>query len=153
LDVYLHDTYAGGYTNFNRYYFAQVDKLAAIIDERYNEGGDIADYVIDYLRRPLLSYWNMREGKDITTPIEAIFGPKVMIMNEMAGSGGDALPWTFRKTGGRKAHLGRPGWPLHQSWRLAGRWLYGYAELGVLQPQRNLGRGESRGLAGYGSGI
>lgn len=97
--VYLPDTYAGGYTNFNRYYFAQVDKEAAIIDERYNGGGDIADYVIDYLRRPLLSYWNMREGKDITTPIEAIFGPKVMITNEMAGSGGDALPWMFRKTG------------------------------------------------------
>jgi tricorn protease len=97
--VYLPDTYAGGYTNFNRYYFAQVGKDAAIIDERYNGGGDIADYIIDYLRRPLLSYWNMREGKDITTPIEAIFGPKVMIINEMAGSGGDALPCMFRKTG------------------------------------------------------
>ena len=97
--VYLPDTFAGGYTNFNRYFFAQVDKQAAIIDERYNGGGDVADYVIDYLRRPLLSYWNMREGKDITTPIEAIFGPKVMITNEMAGSGGDALPWMFRKTG------------------------------------------------------
>jgi tricorn protease len=97
--IYLPDTAAGGITNFNRYFFAQVNKDAAIIDERYNGGGDIADYVIDYLRRPLLSYWNMREGKDITTPIEAIFGPKVMITNEMAGSGGDAMPWMFRKTG------------------------------------------------------
>ena len=118
--VYLPDTYAGGYTNFNRYYFAQVGKEAAIIDERYNGGGDIADYIIDYLRRPLLSYWNMREGKDITTPIEAIFGPKVMITNEMAGSGGDALPWMFRKTaigplvgkrtwGGLVGHYTNPG--------------------------------------------
>jgi tricorn protease len=97
--VYLPDTYAGGYTNFNRYYFAQVGKDAAIIDERYNGGGDIADYIIEYLRRPLLSYWSLREGSDITTPIEAIFGPKVMIINEMAGSGGDAMPWMFRKTG------------------------------------------------------
>ncbi len=97
--VYLPDTYAGGYTNFNRYYFAQTDKQAAIIDERYNGGGDIADYIIDYLRRPLLSYWNMREGKDITSPLESIYGPKVMITNEMAGSGGDALPWMFRRTG------------------------------------------------------
>jgi tricorn protease len=97
--VYLPDTYAGGYTNFNRYYFSQVGKDAAIVDERYNGGGDIADYIIDYLRRPLLSYWTMREGKEMTTPIEAIFGPKVMIINEMAGSGGDALPWMFRKTG------------------------------------------------------
>ncbi|HVP45828.1 MAG TPA: PDZ domain-containing protein, partial [Bryobacteraceae bacterium] len=97
--VYLPDTYSGGYTNFNRYFFAQVGKEAAIIDERFNGGGDIADYIIDYLRRPLLSYWDMREGEDITTPIEAIFGPKVMVTNEMAGSGGDALPWLFRKTG------------------------------------------------------
>jgi tricorn protease len=97
--VYLPDTYSGGYANFNRYYFAQVGKEAAIIDERFNGGGDIADYIIDYLRRPLLSFWTLREGRDITTPIEAIFGPKVMIINEMAGSGGDALPWMFRKTG------------------------------------------------------
>ena len=96
--VYLPDTYAGGYTNFNRYYFAQVGKEAVIIDERYNGGGDIADYIIDCLRRSLLSYWSLREGTDITTPIEAIFGPKVMITNEMAGSGGDALPWMFRHT-------------------------------------------------------
>jgi tricorn protease len=95
--VYLPDTFSGGYTNFNRYYFAQVGKDAAIIDERYNGGGDIADYVIDYLRRPLLGHFNMREGRDITTPIEAIFGPKVMIINEMAGSGGDAMPWMFRR--------------------------------------------------------
>jgi tricorn protease len=97
--VYLPDTYSGGYTNFNRYYFAQVGKEAAIIDERFNGGGDIADYIIDYLRRPLLSFWTLREGQDITTPLMAIFGPKVMIINEMAGSGGDALPWMFRKTG------------------------------------------------------
>ena len=95
--VYMPNTGGGGYTNFNRYYFAQVGKQGVIIDERYNGGGDIADYVIDYLRRPLMSYWSMREGKDITTPIEAIFGPKVMIINEMAGSGGDAMPWLFHR--------------------------------------------------------
>jgi tricorn protease len=60
--IYLPDTYAGGYTNFDRYYFAQVGKEAAIIDERYNGGGDIADCIIDYLRRPLLSFWTLREG-------------------------------------------------------------------------------------------
>jgi tricorn protease len=96
--TYLPDTYAGGFTNFNRYYFAQVGKDAAILDERFNGGGDIADYIIDYLRRPLLGFFTMREGEDITTPIEGIFGPKVMVINEMAGSGGDAMPWLFRRT-------------------------------------------------------
>ena len=116
--VYLPDTYAGGYTNFNRYYFAQVGKDAAIIDERYNGGGDIADYIIDYLRRPLLSYWTMREGKDMTTPIEAIFGPKVMIINEMAGSEGTPCPGCSarrNRSAGWQAHVGRLGWPLHES--------------------------------------
>jgi tricorn protease len=97
--VYMPDTGAGGYTNFNRYFFAQVDKDGLVLDERFNGGGKAADYVIDYLRRPLLNYWTARDGKVYTTPGGAIFGPKVMIINEFAGSGGDAMPWYFRKAG------------------------------------------------------
>ena len=95
--VYLPNTSVAGYNNFNRYYFAQVDKEAVVIDERFNGGGSAADYVIDYLRRPLLSYWSTREGGDFSTPVGAIFGPKAMIINEYAGSGGDAMPWYFRR--------------------------------------------------------
>lgn len=95
--VYLPDTASNGYTNFNRYYFAQIGKEGAIIDERFNGGGKVADYMIDYLRRPLLCGWTSRDGGDTTTPLAAIFGPKAMIINEFAGSGGDALPWMFRK--------------------------------------------------------
>ncbi len=97
--VYLPDTAGGGYGNFNRYFFSQVGKEGVVIDERFNGGGSIADYVIDYLRRPLLGRFSMREGEDITVPMEGIFGAKVMITNEMAGSGGDAMPWLFRKSG------------------------------------------------------
>jgi tricorn protease len=97
--VYLPDTAFGGYTNFNRYFFAQVDKPAAVLDERFNGGGKAADYIIDSLRRPLLNYWTARNGKIYTTPGGAIFGPKAMIINEFAGSGGDAMPWYFRKAG------------------------------------------------------
>jgi tricorn protease len=94
--VYLPDTGFGGYTSFNRYFFAQVGREGAVIDERYNGGGSAADYVIDYLRRPLQNYWKTREGQDFTTPVGAIFGPKAMLINMYAGSGGDALPWYFR---------------------------------------------------------
>jgi tricorn protease len=97
--VHLPNTAGGGYARFNRYYFAQVGKEGAVIDERFNGGGQIADYIIDYLRRPLMAYWTAREGEDITTPIEGIFGPKAMIINEFAGSGGDAMPWLFRRAG------------------------------------------------------
>ncbi len=95
--VYLPDTGGGGYTNFNRYYFAQINKEGAVIDERFNSGGTAADYIIDYMRRPLMNYWATREGESFTTPVGSIFGPKVMIVNEYAGSGGDAMPWYFRK--------------------------------------------------------
>jgi tricorn protease len=96
--VYLPDTFVDGYTNFNRYYFAQVDKEAAVLDERFNHGGFLADYIIDYLRRPIMNRVMTREGDDVSYPVEAIFGPKVMITNEFAGSGGDAMPWYFRKS-------------------------------------------------------
>jgi tricorn protease len=95
--VYLPNTGGGGWTYFNRYYFAQIGKEGVVIDERFNGGGSVADYIIDYLRRPLLSYWHTREGADFTTPFASIFGPKAMIINEFAGSGGDALPWMFRQ--------------------------------------------------------
>ncbi len=97
--VYLPNTAGGGYTNFNRYYFAQVGKQGAILDERFNGGGQLADYIIDYLRRPILSLIATREGETYSEPQEAIRGPKAMIINEFAGSGGDAMPWYFRKTG------------------------------------------------------
>ncbi len=96
--VYLPDTGFGGYTNFNRYFFAQVDKDGVVLDERYNGGGKAADYIIETLGRKPLNYWTSREGKDYVTPGGAIFGPKAMIINEFAGSGGDAMPWYFRQT-------------------------------------------------------
>src|SRR5579864_174012 len=97
--VHVPNTAGDGYTSFNRYYFSQVGKDAAIIDERFNEGGQLADYIIEQLRRPMMSKVVTREGHDWSSPSEAIYGPKVMIINEEAGSGGDALPWYFRKAG------------------------------------------------------
>jgi len=95
--VYLPDTEYGGFTNFNRYFFAQVGKAGVIIDERFNHGGQIADYVIDYLNRKPQSILIPREGKTIVDPPLADYGPKVMLINQFSGSGGDALPWYFRK--------------------------------------------------------
>jgi tricorn protease len=96
--VYLPDTAQGGLTSFNRYYFAQSDKQGAVIDERFNSGGQVADYIIEVLNRKLLSYWSPRYGAIYRTPAASILGPKVMIVNEMAGSGGDAMPWMFHYT-------------------------------------------------------
>jgi tricorn protease len=95
--VYVPNTAQPGHTYFKRYFFPQVDKQAIIVDERFNGGGQVADYYIDHLRRPFVSWWTTRYGEDFRTPGGAIFGPKVMLIDETAGSGGDLLPWMFRK--------------------------------------------------------
>ena len=97
--VYMPNTGADGYTYFNRYYFSQMDKKALLMDERNNGGGWVADYVIDLLSRDLVSYWAIRDGKSFTTPGNGIFGPKAMIINENAGSGGDMMPYMFKNKG------------------------------------------------------
>jgi len=95
--VYLPNTAGQGYTNFNRYYFAQIDREGAVIDERFNGGGSAADYMISYMKLPLMNYWSTREGEDFTTPATAIYGPKTMMINEYSSSGGDLLPFLFRQ--------------------------------------------------------
>lgn len=94
--VYVPNTAGAGYTYFKRYFFPQADREAIIVDERHNGGGSVADYYIDILRRPMISHWAMRYGGDLKTPLASIQGPKVMIIDETAGSGGDLLPWMFR---------------------------------------------------------
>jgi tricorn protease len=95
--VYVPDTATQGYTYFKRYFYPQSHKEAVIVDERHNGGGSLADYYIDNLQRPLIAHWAMRYGADMKTPSASIQGPKVMITDETAGSGGDLLPWMFRK--------------------------------------------------------
>lgn len=95
--VYVPNTAGAGHEYFKRYFFPQADKKAIIIDERYNGGGMVADYYIDILMRPYQAYWNMRYTNDLKTPSASIQGPKVMLIDENAGSGGDLLPWMFRK--------------------------------------------------------
>ena len=107
--VYLPNTGQGGYSYFNRYFFPQSDKEGMVIDERFNGGGQVANYIIEYLNKDLLNYWAPREGPDYESPFAASFGPKVMIINEFAGSGGDWMPFYFRETGGGKL-IGKRTW-------------------------------------------
>ena len=97
--VYVPNTTTLGHEYFKRYFFPQADKEAIIIDERFNGGGQLADYYIEILKRPVQSYWNYRYGKDQKAPNASIQGPKVMLIDETAGSGGDYLPYLFRQAG------------------------------------------------------
>ena len=95
--VYVPNTAQLGHTYFKRYFYPQAWKDAIIVDERFNGGGSVADYYIEALRREPIAWWAMRYGEDMKTPSASIQGPKVMLIDETAGSGGDLLPWMFRK--------------------------------------------------------
>lgn len=96
--VWIPNTGQPGVISFNRYFFAQQDKLGAVIDERYNGGGLLDDYMVDLMTR------NLRAGLTNEVPgaqpfrlPAGLLGPKVLLINERAGSGGDFFPWVFRQ--------------------------------------------------------
>jgi tricorn protease len=97
--VYLPDTAGDGYTFFNRMFFAQVDKPALIVDDRRNSGGQAANYVLEVLNRKYLAGWKDRDALVFNTPAGGIYGPKAMLIDQDAGSGGDFLPYGFRRLG------------------------------------------------------
>jgi tricorn protease len=97
--VYLPDTADNGFTFFNRMFFAQTDRPAVIVDDRRNGGGQAANYVLDVLGRKYLSGWKDRDGLVFNTPAGAIYGPKAMLIDQDAGSGGDYMPYSFRALG------------------------------------------------------
>jgi tricorn protease len=96
--IWVPNTGGPGFVSFNRYYFAQQDKLGAVIDERFNGGGLLDDYMVDLMTRSLrASLTNeVPNGKPMRLPA-GILGPKVLLINEMSGSGGDFFPWVFRQ--------------------------------------------------------
>ena len=153
--VYVPDTATPGFTSFNRYFFAQTDKLGLVLDERFNTGGWAPDYIIDLLQRPLLNYFAPRYGEIWREPHGAIFGPKVMITNEYAGSGGDSLPWFFRRAklgtlvgmrtwGGLVGISGTP--------QLMDGASVTSPTVGVFSPRRRVGGGEPRRGSGHNGG-
>lgn len=94
--VHVPDTNVGGWDAFTRYYYAQVGKDGIIVDERFNHGGLINDFMIREMKKQPDAAFVPRDGAAWPTPGAAIFGPKVMLANEMAGSGGDMFPWLFK---------------------------------------------------------
>jgi tricorn protease len=97
--VYMPDTAGQGYEHFNRMFFAQIDKQALIVDDRKNGGGQAANYVTELLSRPYLAGWKDRDGLVFETPGGAIYGPKAMLIDQDAGSGGDFMPYAFKRVG------------------------------------------------------
>jgi tricorn protease len=95
--MHLPNTGAEGNRELVKAFYPQADKEALIIDDRYNGGGFIPDRMIELLSRPVLNYWVRRNIDPQSTPGYAHVGPKVMLINGYSSSGGDALPYYFRK--------------------------------------------------------
>jgi tricorn protease len=108
--VWVPNTGGPGYVSFNRYYFAQQDKEGAVIDERFNGGGLLDDYMVDLMTRSLRAGLTneVPNGKPMRLPA-GILGPKVLLINELAGSGGDFFPWVFRQQNAGKL-IGMTTW-------------------------------------------
>jgi tricorn protease len=96
--IWIPNTGGRGIVSFNRYFFAQQDKLGAVIDERFNGGGLLDDYMVDNMTRKIRAAITneVPNGAPMKLPA-GILGPKVLLINEMAGSGGDFFPWVFRQ--------------------------------------------------------
>ncbi|HTI89904.1 MAG TPA: PDZ domain-containing protein [Puia sp.] len=97
--IYVRSTGVDGQNELIRQFTGQLDKKALIIDERFNDGGQIPDRFIEILNRKPLAWWATRDGIAWKWPPAGNFGPKVMLINGWSGSGGDAFPDYFRKTG------------------------------------------------------
>lgn len=97
--IYVPDTGVNGQNELVRQFYGQLDKQALIIDERWNGGGQIPTRFVELLNRPVTNYWARPDGNDWTWPPDAHQGPKVMLINGLAGSGGDAFPYYFKQAG------------------------------------------------------
>ena len=96
--IWVPNTSGAGFVSFNRYFFAQQDKKGAIIDERFNGGGLLDDYMVDLMNRSLRAAITNEAPGGMPFRLPAgILGPKVLLINEMSGSGGDFFPWVFRQ--------------------------------------------------------
>jgi tricorn protease len=97
--VYVPNTGKEGLQEFAKQFYPQVEKQGIIVDERWNGGGLIPDFFVERLQRTTWSYWSARDGKSFRTPSASIDGPKCILINQYAGSGGDAFPYYFRLAG------------------------------------------------------
>lgn len=97
--IHLPNTAQEGNRELFKYFFPQINKEALIIDDRYNGGGFIPDRMIEMLDRPVLNYWARRGVAPSSAPNASHSGPKAMLTNGYSSSGGDALPYYFRRRG------------------------------------------------------
>ncbi|XAM00120.1 PDZ domain-containing protein [Phycisphaeraceae bacterium D3-23] len=97
--IYVPDTGVNGQNELFRQFYGQMHMDAMVVDDRFNGGGQIPDRFIELLNRPVTNQWAVRNGRDWQWPPDSAPGPKAMLINGWAGSGGDMFPWLFKEAG------------------------------------------------------
>ncbi len=118
---YLHlpDMMSAGFAEFHRYFGAECDRDALIVDVRYNRGGHVSQLLLEKVARKRIGYDLQRWGPPTPYPIESPAGGVVALTNEHAGSDGDIFSHCFKlmKIGpliGQRTWGGVIGiWPRH----------------------------------------
>ncbi|MFT4536640.1 MAG: tricorn protease [Saprospiraceae bacterium] len=149
--IWVPNTSGNGIVSFNRYFFAQQDKLGAVIDERFNGGGLLDDYMVDNMTRTIRAAITneVPNGAPMKLPA-GILGPKVLLINEMAGSGGDFFPWVFRQQNAGKL-IGRTTWgglvKSSTHYRMIDGGRVTCPDNAIFDPVKNEWVGENKGIA------
>jgi tricorn protease len=94
--IHLPNTGVPGHRELYEGYRPLHLKEALILDDRYNGGGFIPEEMAFMVGAPLLNFWARRHLDMNSQPAVVHTGPKALLINGQASSGGDAFPYYFR---------------------------------------------------------
>ncbi len=91
---------AASFRKFQRDLLDLRGKKALLIDQRFNGGGGIDQELLEILnQRTKYQTWRGRGSVEVSRPVQAFFGPMVVLQNERSASDAEMFPDGFRKLG------------------------------------------------------
>ncbi|HEY1066531.1 MAG TPA: S41 family peptidase, partial [Pirellulales bacterium] len=94
--IHVPDMGPRGFAEFHRYYLAEFDRPALLVDVRCNGGGHVSGLLLEKLSRRRIGWCNPRWGRPRPYPDSAPAGPMLALTNEVAGSDGDIFSHSFQ---------------------------------------------------------
>lgn len=95
--VHIPDMGVPGLNEFAKFYYAQLNREALVVDCRGNGGGNVSPMIIERLRREPAMWTVARNGSVNVDPSGQVLGPKVLLIDQHSASDGDIVGYRFRK--------------------------------------------------------